>query len=160
MFHPKKLLRFSLGMMLFVVLWISGYLGGYKVGYDVAYKGIDNQIVVAESYPVADLVLSWDPKLKQPDFDSLISLIKSSVMAEYWDGRRGVWADPDSLSIVVAQTKSGHEEVNELLGQLRRNLQVYTARTRINKCGHCGKGELPELGQPCTICNRTRHDPP
>jgi general secretion pathway protein D len=65
----------------------------------------------------------------QPDFDSLIDLIKSTVKPTSWDdvGGAGSIAPFDTnLSLVVSQTQEVHEEIADLLDQLRRlqDLQV------------------------------------
>ncbi|MCE5269472.1 MAG: hypothetical protein LLG00_16470, partial [Planctomycetaceae bacterium] len=65
----------------------------------------------------------------QPDFDSLIELIKSTVKPTSWDdvGGSGSIANFETnLTIVVSQTQEVHEEIADLLEQLRRlqDLQV------------------------------------
>ncbi len=63
------------------------------------------------------------------DFDSLIELITSTVAPTTWDevgGAGSVKEFPTNLSIVVSQTQDVHEEIVDLLEQLRRmqDLQV------------------------------------
>ncbi len=65
----------------------------------------------------------------QPDFDSLIDLIKSTVKPTSWDdvgGAGSISPFETNLSIVVSQTQEVHEEIADLLEQLRRlqDLQV------------------------------------
>ena len=65
----------------------------------------------------------------QPDFDSLIDLITSTVKPTTWDGVGGpgsIAPFETNLSIVVSQTQDVHEEIVDLLEQLRRlqDLQV------------------------------------
>jgi general secretion pathway protein D len=65
----------------------------------------------------------------QPDFDSLIDLITSTVHPSTWDSVGGpgtITRFEGNLSIVVSQTQDVHEEVADLLEQLRRlqDLQV------------------------------------
>jgi general secretion pathway protein D len=65
----------------------------------------------------------------QPDFDSLIDLLTSTVAPTTWDtvgGPGSVAPFVTNLSIVVSQTQEVHEEIVDLLEQLRRmqDLQV------------------------------------
>jgi general secretion pathway protein D len=63
------------------------------------------------------------------DFDSLIDLITQTVSPATWDhngGKGNIAAAPTNLSLVVSQTQEVHEEIVDLLEQLRRmqDLQV------------------------------------
>ena len=63
------------------------------------------------------------------DFDSLIQLITSTVSADSWDavgGPGSIQPFPTNLSLVISQTQQVHEEIADLLEQLRRlqDLQV------------------------------------
>jgi general secretion pathway protein D len=65
----------------------------------------------------------------QADFDSLIDLITKTIKPTTWDGVGGsgsIQPFETNLSIVVSQTQEVHEEIVDLLGQLRRmqDLQV------------------------------------
>jgi general secretion pathway protein D len=64
------------------------------------------------------------------DFDSLIDLIVSTISTETWAENGGGEAEirpfPTNLSLVISQTQAVHEEIADLLEQLRRlqDLQV------------------------------------
>jgi general secretion pathway protein D len=64
------------------------------------------------------------------DFDSLIDLIVSTIASETWAENGGGEAEirpfPTNLSLVISQTQAVHEEIADLLEQLRRlqDLQV------------------------------------
>ncbi len=65
----------------------------------------------------------------QPDFDSLIDLIVQTIQPESWDANGGpgsVTRFPNNLSLVISQKQDVHEEIADLLAQLRRlqDLQV------------------------------------
>jgi len=65
----------------------------------------------------------------QADFDSLINLITSTVAPQSWDtvgGPGSIAPFETNLSIVVSQTQAVHEQIVDLLEQLRRlqDLQV------------------------------------
>lgn len=64
-----------------------------------------------------------------PDFDSLIDLIMTSVAPESWQplgGNGTIRQNETTLSLVIRQTQRVHEEIADLLTQLRRlqDLQV------------------------------------
>ena len=65
----------------------------------------------------------------QADFDSLIDLITTTIAPQSWDdvgGPGSIKAFPTNLSLVVSQTQDVHEQIADLLEQLRRlqDLQV------------------------------------
>ena len=65
----------------------------------------------------------------QADFDSLINLITSTIAAPTWDdvgGQGTIQPFNTNLSLVVSQTQEVHEQIADLLQQLRRlqDLQV------------------------------------
>jgi general secretion pathway protein D len=65
----------------------------------------------------------------QPDFDDLIELITTTVAPKTWDTNGGAGTIdkfPTNLSLVVTQTQEVHEQIVDLLDQLRRmqDLQV------------------------------------
>jgi general secretion pathway protein D len=64
-----------------------------------------------------------------PDFDSLVELLTSTVAPESWDevgGPGNVSPHAGNLSLVISQTQEIHEQIADLLEQLRRlqDLQV------------------------------------
>ena len=65
----------------------------------------------------------------QADFDSLIDLITATIAPDTWDdvgGDGSIQGFPTNLSLVVSQTQEVHEQIADLLDQLRRlqDLQV------------------------------------
>ena len=65
----------------------------------------------------------------QADFDTLIDLITTTIAPQSWDtvgGPGSVEGFPTNLSLVVSQTQDVHEQIADLLDQLRRlqDLQV------------------------------------
>jgi general secretion pathway protein D len=65
----------------------------------------------------------------QPDFDSLIELLTSTIRPDTWSDTGGPGAIekfPTNLSLVITQTQEVHEQIADLLAQLRRlqDLQV------------------------------------
>ena len=65
----------------------------------------------------------------QADFDTLIELIQNTIQPTTWDengGNGSVREFPTNLSLVVSQTQDVHDQIRDLLQQLRRlqDLQV------------------------------------
>ncbi len=63
------------------------------------------------------------------DFDTLIELITSTIAPDTWDevgGAGAIEPFPTTLSLVISQTQEVHEQITDLLDQLRRlqDLQV------------------------------------
>ena len=63
------------------------------------------------------------------DFDTLIELITSTIAPDTWDevgGAGAIEPFPMNLSLVISQTQEVHEQITDLLDQLRRlqDLQV------------------------------------
>jgi beta-lactamase regulating signal transducer with metallopeptidase domain len=92
-------------------------------------------------YQVADLVMpippliisapSAEPRIEQsgtkPDFDSLVNLITSTIQPRTWKsaGGQGTAAvSKSNLSIVLSQTRAVHDEISNLLTQLRRTADL------------------------------------
>lgn len=91
--------------------------------------------IYSRVYNVADLVVPIPPATAKiakhgsikgaavADFNTLIELITSTVAPDTWSeaGGSGAIEDfPTNLSIVVSQTNDVHEQIGELLGQLRK----------------------------------------
>ncbi len=63
------------------------------------------------------------PQEVAPDFDTIIELITSTIAPHSWDkvgGPGAIEAFPTNLSLVVSQTEDVHEQIADLLEQLRR----------------------------------------
>jgi type II secretory pathway component GspD/PulD (secretin) len=91
-----------------------------------------------EVYAVADLVIPVPSALRTPeelprngkiqegavaDFDSLIDLISSTIEPQSWGELGGggrIESSPTNLSLVVTQSAEVHEQITDLLTQLRR----------------------------------------
>ncbi|QDV74910.1 hypothetical protein Spa11_31190 [Botrimarina mediterranea] len=154
----RSSLRKSLAASLLAVVAASS---GYFVGYQHAggLLGKDTS-VTSVTYPVRDLVVSWDPKDTEPDYDGLTNAVQTYVLPDSWNATHSIKTDRKLMALVVSHTKKGHEEVATLLSQLRSLHNVYTSRTKAGVCGHCGNGSLPNIGERCRRCEIPRHDPP
>jgi hypothetical protein len=138
-FHPKRLFRFSIGMMLFVMLCVSGYLGGYRSGFDAGLQGgRDHARVYVKEYEVADLIVSRNPNGNgKADFTSLIDLLQTTVAPNSWmvngadQGAIQIANNHTTLlgsrqaSVLITQTQEVHDKIANLFDRLRK-LQAKT----------------------------------
>lgn len=162
MYRSQRAWKLSLSILLCAVVAAVGYYAVDRNGRDIAQGSVNGPAVITESYPVRDLVVSWNPHEIDIDgnFESLIDTMKENVVPGTWNDAHSLHADRDSLSLVVAQTKAGHDEVKELLRQLRSLHDMYRTRADNGTCGYCGKASLPEIGHRCPNCSIARYDPP
>ena len=126
-----RLFRFSLGTLLFVTLCVCGYLGGYRKGFDDGKDDRRAKTVVLISYPVPDLIIPRDapdtPAARRDAMDQLIDLIVTTVEHDSWlensptvEGEIQPFMANNSL--VIAQTGRVHDQIADLLEQLRRDV--------------------------------------
>lgn len=123
-----RLWRWALAAALLVVLAIFGYREGYRRGYEPKQLApITTNSLVVKTYPVADLVtpVGGNVPSKLPlDFDPLIDLIVSTIEHESWmengTGEGEIRPFPSNASLVISQTQRVHEQIADLLQQLRR----------------------------------------
>ncbi|MCI0360663.1 MAG: hypothetical protein L0211_19475 [Planctomycetaceae bacterium] len=120
--------RFSIAALLFVTLCVAGALTGYRLGWQAGYAGGQNkkksEALLTKVYDVKDIVLPADPgaAAPTPDFDSLIDTLTSTVAIESWvdvGGPGNLKVMPGSLSLVIHQTGEVHEQIQDVLEQLR-----------------------------------------
>jgi beta-lactamase regulating signal transducer with metallopeptidase domain len=137
-------------------------------------RAIPEQQVISKVYAVAELVIpppsifresASDPDnslamAAKPDFETLINLITSTVSPTTWEevgGSGRIRSMPTNLSLVVKQTRKVHEEIGDLLYQMRKlqDVQV-TLETRLiglpdsffEKVGIDYSFEIEDLPQP------------
>jgi hypothetical protein len=124
-----RLFRFSLGTLLFVTLCVCGYLGGYRKGFDDGKDRRRATTVVLMTYPVPDLIIPIDepdtPAARQDAMDRLIDLIVSAVEHKSWmengTGEGEIQPFMGNNSLVISQTGRVHDQIADLLQQLRRD---------------------------------------
>ncbi|MEX0820216.1 MAG: hypothetical protein WD070_11515, partial [Pirellulaceae bacterium] len=89
-------------------------------------------------YPVRDLVQEGEVLIAEPsgatncDFDSLIATIESTIAPESWESVGGPGAISALLpvpTLVLSQTQAVHEEIAELLVNLRAAKKLESGRT-------------------------------
>ncbi len=101
--------------------------------YDLTWVTTDNGLLITSKakaddrletrvYPVADLVAQRTPEGLVPDFDSLIVVITSTVHPTTWTdvgGPGAIRPFAPALSLIVSQSQSAHEQLENLLVVLR-----------------------------------------
>ena len=118
-----------------------GFRAGYRRGYEpeeLAAQLTSNSLVRVV-YPVADLVLPvghQETGSSVADFDSLIDLIVSTIERDSWMengmGSGEIQPFPANKSLVISQTQRVHQQISDLLNQLRRFQNEVTAEQTIS----------------------------
>jgi hypothetical protein len=150
MSRKRAILRWLRGgaavLILAALVWL-GYRRGHRDGYAAATpptSASSGQLKIV-TYAVADLVYpigSDTPTAAPPgpgsypqpgaDFDPLIDLIVSTIDSETWQengtGEGEIMSFPSNLSLVVSQTRQVHEQIADLLQQLRTLSVTVAAR--------------------------------
>jgi hypothetical protein len=124
--------QFTIRTLLFVMLCLGGILAGFQTGYYWGAERRRAEAQFAKVYPVADAIYV-DSESQQPDFDTLIAALKSTVDPASWSEVGGpasvqVMAQQPPL-IVIAQTGQNHQAINALLSELKA-LRQKTNATR------------------------------
>ncbi len=131
----KKLFRVAAAVTLLIALCVIGYRRGYRKGHErEAPPAVSNALIV-KTYPVADLVTPIGVKAaegkrdgsklvaKEADFDELIELIVSTIEHDSWmengTGEGEIQPFPSNHSLIISQTQRVHEQIADLLEQLR-----------------------------------------
>lgn len=88
-----------------------------------------NHLKMGLADQVANLARYSNPKSHTADFSRLIELVTSTIEPQSWDevgGPGSIREYQTTLSLVIRQTQQVHDEIADLLGQLRRlqDLQV------------------------------------
>jgi len=103
---------------------------------------------VVRTYQVHDLVvMPNDPTAAQPDFESLIELITSTIQPETWrvaggtQGECKQYLGAGIIGLVITQTYDAHDEIAELLGGLRAARLPQVARMQADNA------PVPRLGK-------------
>lgn len=95
----------------------------YTVTYTVAelVAPVRKMVTVHATGKQAEEGKPLPPPVK-PDFEALEAFITSRILPESWDengGPAAIQAYGENLSLVISQTKEGHEEIAKLLSEIR-----------------------------------------
>jgi hypothetical protein len=121
----KRVFRFSIAALLFLMLCLGGYLSAYRVGFNAGKVAFDSSIMIRRVYPIGDLVASQPTAGANPaDYDFIIDRIVSTVAPSTWmaqgSGEGEIQPFPANLSLVVSQNNANHAATAALLERLRR----------------------------------------
>ncbi len=121
----RRLFRFSLMTLMLLFTCIAGYFSGWRWGALQRQQEILDATFTTQVYQVGDLVTPLSGKTAAvASLDPLVELIVSTVVSESWmengTGNGEIQPFPTNLSIVVSNTGKAHDEIAELLQQLRR----------------------------------------
>ncbi|QDU54115.1 hypothetical protein [Aeoliella mucimassa] len=120
-------LRFSLGTLLFLMFCTAGFFAGYHYGVTEKQQAIRSTTLANVVYDVGDIV-SQDPDavVGIEAFDGLTALIHSTISSEIWAVNGGPMSNvhpfPSNKSLVVVCDLNTHDQIAELLEQLRRGI--------------------------------------
>ena len=132
---PRSYFRFGLSTLLFLIACAAGYFGGFEVGKDGGVRYHYLRTVSAHEYQVGDLVGSDDPEVNTLEAtEELVNLILSTIDREQWEqngsgGKHTITSLPSKQQpdfsardplLLISATGETHEQVQELLRQLRR----------------------------------------
>ena len=115
--------------LLLVAFATLAYREGFRRGYEpdgLAAAQTSSSLMIV-TYPVADLIASTPSQVLQKptsDFDPLIDLIVSTIEHNSWmengTGEGEIQPFPTNGSLVISQTRRVHQQISDLLAQLRR----------------------------------------
>ena len=114
--------RFSMAALMMLMAVTAGYFGGFRWGADDSARQKRNQTYYHVVYYVCDLIdegaASFDQTAKE-----LTELITSTISPETWskngDGEGEIRPYPRKQLLVVCANQNTHEELSNLLKQLR-----------------------------------------
>jgi hypothetical protein len=135
--------RFSIAFMLFACLCIAGYLAGNRVGFRKGYASGQAKRQSEDPYPkvyeVGALIQSIgqgaEASTNQPDYDSLIMAIQTSVFPDEWESLGGectLGLIPQLETFVVNATSNVHERLETFLKDLS-SVKLAVAEARVEQ---------------------------
>lgn len=122
--HPKRLLRFNIGTLLFVMLALSVGLGGYAAGRRAGERQLRAETFVVKTYPLADVMgVLPDEATRQALFDEVIEHLVTNISPETWievgaaEGGGEIHPFLTNASLVVNQSGAVHDKVETALAK-------------------------------------------
>lgn len=127
--HPRRLLRFNIGTLLFVMLALSAGLGAYAAGREAGERQRYAESFFVRTYPLADLVAGApDDVARQALFDDVIEHVVTNVSPLTWvesearsassvEAKGEIHSFPTNGSLVIHQTGAVHDGVEAALAK-------------------------------------------
>lgn len=123
--HRQRLLRFSMGTLLFAMLAACIGLGSYAAGRHAGERQRSAETFSVKTYPIADLTAQESYKAaRQRLLDEIKSHVKATVAPESWDpshadGRHGKLLAMGDASLAIRQNGAAHDQVIVALRKFR-----------------------------------------
>ncbi|BBO30571.1 hypothetical protein [Lacipirellula parvula] len=123
--HPQRLLRFSMGTLLFAMLAACIGFGSYAAGRSAGERQRYDETFLVKTYPVADLASQEpDQAARQRLLDELSSHLQTTVAPESWDedyanGRNGEVHVLANASLAIHQSGAAHDQIEVALNKFR-----------------------------------------
>lgn len=124
--HPRRLLRFSLGALLFVMLAACIGLGSYSAGRKAGESQRYAESFFVKVYPFADLAAQAPDDAARRDLhDDLVGHLKTTVAPASWEsvdgnGQSGeIYNFSDNSSLVIHQSGAVHDQIDAALTTFR-----------------------------------------
>jgi hypothetical protein len=133
-FHPKRLFRFSIGMMLFAMLCVSGYLGAHRAGQKAGAKDLYDVSFRTKVHNFSDLAIDQSNQGEREELLGEISeLLHTTVAPESWASTGatgemcGIQPFPAMASLIISQRGAVHDQIDPALQAYRdRQLKAHT----------------------------------
>ena len=125
-----------LGLTAIIAATIAGYQNGFAVGES---DGLDSK-TLTKSYSVGPLVIARDGEENAtPDYQPLIDLITSTISSDTWGNvDTSIQAIAQNHSLVIVQTASIHDQIQDMLNKLNGLNELYDERFKNGLCLQCG----------------------
>lgn len=109
--------KFTAAVAIVCVLSSLGMLSAQQGSKNEAAQSAQQR--VAKAYVVKDLAV-WSENGNRFDPSILISLLKSKVTPDQWNGKNSINPFPEKALLVVNTTQGAHEAIAETLAELRK----------------------------------------
>ncbi len=145
----KRFLQFGFGTLVFMVFCVAGFFAGYRWGHETWREDHGLNAVSTKWYRVSSLV-SQDRAAEE--LDQLVRLIQQSA-GSWPQDKHYITVSHDDQSLMIKQTRDGHDQVKSFLDQLMAANARFRTRIHQGQCGYCGHHPAPEAGTACGNCN-------
>ena len=115
----SRKIHFGISAILILMACVAGYLSAYRFGTDERIATNQLQKVSVRNYNVSDLV-SGSHAAVEDDLAELQRLILATTGSDLWTSDSlGIQPYSAAQSLVITQTRAGHDKIQKLLGDLR-----------------------------------------
>jgi len=126
--HPLRLLRFSLGTLLWITLCTCGYFGAYRAGRLAAERDKYNELPTARIYDVSDIVANLPGPARNRTYRELCAHLRAALPADAWRSAAavpcGVHPFGATHAVAVLQRGPAHDEIAAALETFRRRAET------------------------------------